>query len=361
MRSLFIILFFGFCNSELSAQCCGAGSSCPIAGGVSQGVLMQRQFEVASNFQSVSTKHFFHHDSPEQNFLDKYSSKYSYFKIAYGLSDRLTFSVETGYFFSKEQIGLNKRDTISSSGIGDLILFPRYSLYTHSNQRYHTEIIAGVGIKIPLGMYNDSLQQVEPFSGSIYYVRKPPAVQPSTGSQDFLFYSMLMHSWNKSNFRIAANALFIQKGWNPIGEKTGNYLSVGILAGKTVFKKLRCMLQIKGEYIDSVKLNPELNLYGYYNYDTKSTGSKKVFVLPQVGYSFGSLSFFVSGEIPVYQFVNGTQIGSQYLFTAGFSYRFFAFSKSVPSGTYYCPMHPDVKSEKPGLCPSCHMELILKK
>ena len=29
--------------------------------------------------------------------------------------------------------------------------------------------------------------------------------------------------------------------------------------------------------------------------------------------------------------------------------------------TYTCPMHPEVKSDKPGKCPKCGMELIEKK
>jgi len=29
--------------------------------------------------------------------------------------------------------------------------------------------------------------------------------------------------------------------------------------------------------------------------------------------------------------------------------------------TYTCPMHPEVKSDKPGKCPKCGMELVKKK
>lgn len=29
--------------------------------------------------------------------------------------------------------------------------------------------------------------------------------------------------------------------------------------------------------------------------------------------------------------------------------------------TYTCPMHPEVKSDKPGKCPKCGMELAPKK
>lgn len=30
------------------------------------------------------------------------------------------------------------------------------------------------------------------------------------------------------------------------------------------------------------------------------------------------------------------------------------------SDTYTCPMHPEVKSDKPGKCPKCGMDLVKK-
>jgi membrane fusion protein, copper/silver efflux system len=33
---------------------------------------------------------------------------------------------------------------------------------------------------------------------------------------------------------------------------------------------------------------------------------------------------------------------------------------SAVAKTYYCPMHPEVTSNKPGVCPICHMDLVLK-
>ena len=35
--------------------------------------------------------------------------------------------------------------------------------------------------------------------------------------------------------------------------------------------------------------------------------------------------------------------------------------KHEKSMTYTCPMHPEVKSDKPGKCPKCGMEMIEKK
>ena len=32
--------------------------------------------------------------------------------------------------------------------------------------------------------------------------------------------------------------------------------------------------------------------------------------------------------------------------------------ENMSSGTYTCTMHPEVKSDKPGKCPKCGMELV---
>ncbi|MEP7170690.1 MAG: heavy metal-binding domain-containing protein [Bacteroidota bacterium] len=50
--------------------------------------------------------------------------------------------------------------------------------------------------------------------------------------------------------------------------------------------------------------------------------------------------------------------------TFGVSFRFFAsrsMVKDIKTGTYYCPMHPEVISDKAGTCPECGMNLELKK
>jgi hypothetical protein len=38
-----------------------------------------------------------------------------------------------------------------------------------------------------------------------------------------------------------------------------------------------------------------------------------------------------------------------------------SISDSTDTKTYTCPMHPEVISDKPGECPKCGMDLILKE
>ena len=204
------------------AQCCAGGSGSPIAGGSTQGVLLEGQVELNSNFQYINTTKFLDGSSPTDNFLDKYSSAYSFTRIAYGLTEKLTISLESGYWINKTQIGLNKRDTIASHGFGDFILFPRYSVFSIFNDGKQKELTVGLGIKFPIGSYNDSTPHIEPFSGQTYYTTKPLVMQNSSGATDIVFYSFYYQGYTAQQISFFANAIYIKKGWNPLGEKLGD-------------------------------------------------------------------------------------------------------------------------------------------
>jgi hypothetical protein len=308
------------------SQCCAGGSGSPIAGGTSQGVLKEGQFELNTNFQFINSDKFFTGDSPDTNkYFDRFSSSYQYFRFAYGVSENLTISAEAGYFFKKEETGLNNdpNRTYRSSGIADLIIFPRYTFLNRSSESSKTEATLGLGFKIPLGSYNDSTGNVEPFSGMTYYVTNPQAVQPTSGAQDIIFYLFLFRGYPVKDFRIFANALYIRKGWNPIGEKQGDFASVAVFAGKSIFEGFGLTLQTRFEWTDMMKLNSDIYLYAYPNYDPFATGYKKVFITPQINYSYRNFTVFSLIDLPVYQYVTKTQVGTKFQATAGLTYRFY--------------------------------------
>jgi Heavy metal binding domain len=373
LKSLLKTIVLSWCLVAFSyqafSQCCAGGGGSPIAGGASQGVLLERQVELNTNYQFISTDKFYKHDSQDTaRTFDSYNSSYQYFRLAYGVSKNLTMSVESGYFFEKREVGLNgnPQTTYQSSGIGDLILFPRYDIINWTEEKYKTEVTVGLGYKIPLGSYNDSTGNIEPFSGQTYYVTKPTAVQLSSGAQDLIFYTFLFRGYTEKNLKFFANAFYIKKGWNPNGEKLGDYASVGLFASKSFFDRLGITLQARYEYTGVMKINESILLYGKpSNYYPEATGYKKVFISPQVGYTMGNFTVYGVIDLPVYQYLNTspyyTQIGSQYQTTVGLSFKFFAkhnIMKNVQtSGNYYCPMHPEEVSDKPGNCSKCGMDL----
>ena len=333
MKFHFICLLslFLFTNTSY-AQCCSGGSGSPIAGGASQGVLLERQVDLNTNFQFINTSKFFTGDSRDTaKYFDNFSSAYQYFRLAYGVSYNFTMSLETGYFFSKKEIGLdnNPSTTYSSTGIGDLIIFPRYDIINRTGEEHRTEVTLGLGYKIPLGSYNDSTGNIEPFSGKTFYVTNPQSVQLSSGAQDIIFYLFLYRGYPLKKFQIFANAIYIKKGWNPIGEKLGDYASIGLFFGKTFFQKLGVTLQVRGEWVDKMKLNETILLNAYPNYDQEATGYKKIFIAPQLSYANGKFVLYALTDIPVYQYVTKAQVGSEFSGTFGLSYRFFAMGKTL--------------------------------
>jgi hypothetical protein len=372
LKSVLFLFLLQTNVNAIYAQCCAGGSGSPIAGGTSQGVLQERQVELNTNFQFIDTDEFYKEDAKDTTrTFDSFSSVYQYFRLAYGVTKNLTMSVESGYFFSKKEVGLNgdAASSYESKGIADLVIFPRYDVINWTDEKTRTELTLGLGYKIPLGSYNDSIGNIEPFSGDTYYVTKPLSVQLSSGAQDLIFYSFFYRDYTEKNFRVFANAMYIKKGWNPNGEKLGDFASVGLFAGKTFFKNLGLTLQMRYEWVDSMQINESVLLFGKpSNYFPGATGYKKLFFSPQIGYTKGKVTFYASYDIPLYQYLNTadyyTQVGSKTQATVGMSYRFFARRSIVPnsaSGTYYCPMDPEVVSDKAGICPKCNMNLRIKK
>ena len=106
-----VLLLICFSVSDAFSQCCAGGSGSPIAGGTSQGVLQEKQVEISSNFQFISTNKFYRKNivAPDSvRTFDGFKSTYEYFRVAYGITKNLTFSVESGYYYQKKEIGLNK-------------------------------------------------------------------------------------------------------------------------------------------------------------------------------------------------------------------------------------------------------------
>lgn len=310
-------------DQSFAQSCCSGGTGCPLAGGTAQGVMQDRQAEIGMSYQYINSNTFLSGDKKVNNFLDNYHSNYLYSRFAYGVSSKLSISLETGYYFNKTQIALNHKDTLSSHGFGDLIIFPRYNLYLHNTATTRTEITIGIGFKIPVGRHLDSSVVYTSPNGKDYYTPLPPAVMPTTGSNDIIFYGFLYRGYPSHKFRVFSSMLYVRKGWNSIGQKFGDYASIGIFAGKTIFNKLGLTLQLKGEWIDKMDYDHNIDMLANYNLDVNSTGGKKFLVVPQIDYNFNSISTYLLTEIPVYQYVNGTAIASHYLFTFGMSYRFY--------------------------------------
>jgi len=319
-----------------SQGCCSGGSGSPIAGGYSQGVLRGKQFEFAGNYKYTYSNKFLVGDKDTVPLFDNLSSRYLYFRAGYGITKNLTIEASFGYFFDKRIVELKERKTedVYSSGFGDLIIFPRYDVYYKSSVTKKVEVTVGLGYKLPLGSHSDSTVVYEdPNSGKKYYTTSPPTVQPTNGSQDVMLYVFGLRGFPMKNLNVFANALYIKKGYNSLGQKFGDYSSAAVFVSKTFFRKLGVTLQVRGEWIAKMQSAENIDQLILYNVDVESTGSKTVFFIPQVSYSVKQLTFYGLTEMPLYQHLNGTQVGADLSVTFGISYRFSKYCDEEPAAS----------------------------
>ena len=323
MRLFIISLFTLILNTTVFSQgCCSGGAGSPIAGGAATGVLQENQMEISINYQNNSSNKFFAENRDTTSLFNNLNSDYLFFRVDYGLSKKLTLSVASGYFLDKSKIGKDNSDTISSNGVGDLIIFPRYSIYNKTANFKRTAVVIGLGLKIPLGSHNDTTNLGS--YGIDNYQMNPPMLQTTNGSQDLMFNSFFFREYQKSKLRLFISSLYVKKGYNSLGVKYGDYTSVGFFASKTFFYRWGVTAQLKAEKIDQIKVANNIEEWDLLEYSItpESTGSKKWFFIPQLSYSKKGITVFVTSEIPLYQYLNGTQIGSQNQFTVGVNYRF---------------------------------------
>ena len=244
-----------------------------------------------------------------------------------------------GYFLNKEiseaarpEEGF-KGKNLKSSGISDLIIFPRYDVYFKSTATRKTEITVGLGYKIPLGSHTDSIMTVEGIDTlgiPDMYGILPPTVQPTTGSQDILFYTNGLFALTNYGLTFSANGIYIKKSYNSIGQRFGDYASVAVIANKSFLKKLGVSAQLKYEWIDEMVFAKNANPWILYSIELSNTGSKKLFFIPQLSYTHKQLTFYSIAELPMYQYVNGVQAASALNITFGLSYRINKFVSDAP-------------------------------
>ena len=343
-----LALFVG--NSSFGQGCCSGGGGSPLAGGASAGVLQERQVQLVGSYKYTRSDRFMSGDRDTTAFFDNLSSDYLFLKADYGLTKKLTFSVAAGYYLNRtitehadttmiDGVQYINSESVTSSGFGDLILFPRYNVYSNEKNSIQSELTLGLGFKMPLGRHDDStfvgqsyfLNQDDPSSPFIDSIEiwqtSPPTVQATTGSNDLMFYAFYLKNFKKKNFKLFTSALYIHKGWNSLGIKFGDYATVGLYGGTSVLNnRLSLLGQLKGEWVGRMQAHENLNILSLYNIEQESTGSAMLSFVPQATYMFKKpqISVFATADIPMYQFMRGTQISSGIQITGGISYRFFA-------------------------------------
>ena len=234
-------------------------------------------------------------------------------RSSYGISKRFS---ATGLFslIRQEEIvktAFGTENFQKAQGIGDIVLMMQYQAIEKNDQYF---IIAG-GVKMPTGA-TDRLD-------SELGIPLNPDLQPGTGAWDLLF-----------GFNYSANHIF---------KPNLTFLAVSTIRLTTAAERFNGQqlyefgdeFQILSGFKDSYfakkwMINPSLMLrYRITQFDktnnieTPNTGGQWLHLVPEVDFDISPIfGFGISGEIPLFRNLEGTQLTTSYILKVTLDYRF---------------------------------------
>ena len=303
MKFLVVGIFILFLANDVSGQCCAAGN--PVGGDGTQDGVKKHQLRVFAAYRLSYSRDYYYHDSKEDvQHIDKSFYNYTSLSLTYGVNWRLTLHGEMGYFFNKVQdVNLSEgMERISATGAGDLSLTGRYDLLKKKLVN-ENQLVVSMGGRFPVGAFSEEQDGVV----------IPISLQPSSGA--LKINSGLFYSQKKKDFPVGWSGYLFFEWSNTIEKdflvyKYGNlYLAevsafysknpkfVGVLSGKVEVRE-------KDEREDQQKID--------------ATGSWVFFLKPQLQIGLvKSLQLITFADIPVYKYVNGSQLTNLFSFQVG--------------------------------------------
>ncbi len=303
-NSTFIFVLILAIAPELSfAQCLSSVN--PVGGTNNMLVLEKNSLRVITFYKYGGGDQYFkgteHYD--EDVSISKAYYNYLATTIGYGVTNKLTLELETGYFFNKTQVydsDILGDYKLTGKGLSNLVILAKHSLFTEPVKRIY--ITGAVGAKIPSSRTPQSVDNVE----------LPPEIQPTMGA----FGGVLNFSFVKESPENGLRYFFISRaetnGTNKNEYKLGNSFYNSVYVSKHLM-----FPWLKGDWTTILQLRNEIRLQDKIDNETKqSSGSNLFFITPQINH-FIKEKWNVSAlvDIPVYQNFKGTQLGAHMGFT----------------------------------------------
>lgn len=311
--AIFISLIFSLLSSSAIGQCCTAGS--PVGGDGSNDGLGKKDLRIYAAYRHSMSKDYFHNDSKiDLPYFDKSYFDYSNLSLTYGLFKNISIHSELGYFIDKTQlVNINNvKDTIQSSGLGDLAFNVRW--IAKNTVKPASQLVLSLGTKIPVGSFNEDINGVT----------IPVSLQPSSGALKYnaaAYYFRLRpdKKFGWQSFLFAEVSQFIRKGY--LVYKYGNYYQFLLAANYAVIPELKLVAGAKYELRGKDTRENSLLV--------ESSGGSVLYFSPQLLYDFkNKWSVMLMSDIPVYKYVNGYQLTNKFSIQLGLR-KSFSFCKKA--------------------------------
>lgn len=311
-----VLLVTGICTlfetSIINAQTCSCAGA-PLVNSQSLGAVEQGNLVLGLTVDFNNIDKLYSGSNELTNRTSDRETLTSLFEANYGLTSRITLTGTFSHVQKSRVTGLQNpggSQELETSGIGDALLMAKYSIIKQTLWKPY-QLMVGGGVKAPLA--SNSLTS----NG----LALNADMQPGTGSWDgigWMLFSYTIRSQNMTFYTVnsfnktSSASRFNENDRYRFGDEFNSILGMS----QPAFNKFSYSIKLKYRTADSDTRNDSV---------MPSTGGEWLNVVPGIGYSLtDQLSVQVSGDIPIYQNVNGTQPSTTYILTASV---FFSLNK----------------------------------
>jgi len=291
----------------MHAQCLSSVN--PVGGTENILTLEKNTLRIITFYKYGQSKHYYEKNKRlDHSLISKAYYNYSSFIIGYGITNKLTFETEIGYFFNKTQeYNVQPAYSLTGKGLSNIIALTKYNIYTnHINRIYYS---AAAGVKIPFSRNPKVVDNVE----------LPIDLQPNAGAYGLVFNSFFV----KENPEKGLRYFITNRVETNFSNKDDYQLGTAVFSSFYISKHLM-FSWLKGDWTTILQIRNEFRAHDKISGEIKnSSGSILFFLVPQINYVIKE-SWFISlmTDIPVYQNFNGTQLGAGFGITLSLSKTF---------------------------------------
>ncbi len=299
---LFIIL--AFCNIPVFSQCLSSVN--PVGGTANLLVLEKHSVRFISFYKHNTGNQYYHQNKPSDfDLINRAFYNYLGLIAAYGLTNKLTFETEAGYFINKTQkYNLSPSYTLRGYGFSNAVISAKYGLYTNNVKRLYYSV--AVGAKLPFTTDPQIVDGVE----------LPLEVQPTIGCYGLVIQSFFIKENSFKGLRFFITNRIEVNTANKQNYRPGTSVFTSFFLSKHLMSHW-----LPGDWTTIIQLRNEFRAKDKLCCGFKeASGGVLFFVSPQINYSIKekwNVSFMF--DYPVYQHFNGTQLGTKYGFTLSLS------------------------------------------
>jgi len=307
-KTNFLVLVFAiFSLKEINAQCLSSVN--PVGGTENLLVLEKNTLRLISFYKYAQGTQYFEKDKHSDfDLIEKGYINYLSTNVGYGLNNKITLDLDINYFINKTQVyNIDNDNILKGRGFSNFTSSLQYGLYTNFDKQMYYSLAAGM--KIP--------SRTKPLY--VNNVELPVELQPSLRAFGFVFESFFVKEVSAHGIRYFLTNRIEVNLENEDGYKLGNSIFNSLY-----FSKHLMHYKIKGDWTVIFQLRNEIRLPDEIDNSIKeSSGGVLFFVVPQINYVLKEKWFLSSMiDVPIYQYFNGTQLGSGFGITFSFSRSF---------------------------------------